>query len=512
MNRTRNLIAFGLILLVGLLGIGAYKLVSGWLFERGLTASSDSKVNATIRVGGDGYLGYFFMNSPEMKRQAAKRGLGIDFTDDKGAYADRLDKFAKGDYDAIVLPINSYVQHGFKHNYPGVIVAAISDSKGADAILCNASKLPTGKVSDLNDASLKIVYTGQSPTEFLLDLTIVDFDLFNLEKNNGWRQEVASSEEAYERAKKGQGDCFGMWEPQVSKALRDVPSLKKVWGSDGFRGYITDVFVFRRDYVSGHADEMKAFFESYFTAMRSYANDRDKMIDDMKLWTGLKQAEIEPMLDKIDWFDLTENAGREFGLDTGAGAERTEGVLNTVIATTNVLVKTGRLTKDPLTDPYKIINSTILQQVFSRLPAELGRTTKRTWKKLDDWSKLRSIGTMRVEPISFQQGSAVLDQAGEAQVDKIAEMLNNNYPDARVIIKGHTSPGSDEQESIKLSQERAEAVLQRLMAVHGIAPERFKAIGKGSSEPPPMRPGDNPRTRMYRLPRVEFDLYAENSF
>lgn len=45
-----------------------------------------------------------------------------------------------------------------------------------------------------------------------------------------------------------------------------------------------------------------------------------------------------------------------------------------------------------------------------------------------------------------------------------------------------------------------------------IAPERFKTIGKGSSEPPPMRPGDNPRTRLYRLPRVEFDLFAENNF
>src|SRR6202789_3441139 len=344
----RNVIAAILIIFLGLENIGSFKLISYYLLEKSNVQSSDSKLSTTIRMGGDSYLGYFFINSPEMKRQAAKRGLAIDFTNDGGTYAQRLEKFNKGEYDCIVLPVNSYLQHGLKYNYPGVIVASIAESKGADAIVGFANKLPTGKIGDLNDATLKIVYTGESPSSFLLDLTIVDFDLFNLTRTDTWRQEVNGSADAYKKAKNHDGDVFVMWEPDVSRALRDVPGLKPIWGSDGFNGYIVDVFVFRRDYVTSHHDDLVSFFEAYFQTMKTYYSDHARMVDDMKQATGLKQEEIEPMLKKIAWHDLHENASHEFGLNTGAGNNSVEGVVNTIIACTNVLVKTNRLKKDPL--------------------------------------------------------------------------------------------------------------------------------------------------------------------
>ncbi|HEY9681185.1 MAG TPA: phosphate ABC transporter substrate-binding/OmpA family protein [Oculatellaceae cyanobacterium] len=509
----RNLIGALLILFLGLCGIAAYKLITGYITEKQGGQASDSKVNTTIRMGGDSYLGYFFINSPEMKRQAAKRGLAVDFTNDGGTYAPRLEKFNKGEYDCIVLPINSYIQHGLKYNYPGVIVASIAESKGADAIVGFANKLPTGKISDLNDASLKIVYTGESPSSFLLDLTIVDFDLFNLTRTDTWRQEVNGSDQAYQRAKNHDGDVFVMWEPDVSRALHDVDGLKPIWGSDGFNGYIVDVFVFRRDFVSSHREDLVSFFEAYFNTMKSYYSDHQRMVDDMKQATGLKQEEIEPMLKKIAWHDLHENASHEFGLNTGAGNTAVEGVVNTIIACTNVLVKTGKLKKDPLGDPYKIVNSSILKSVQGQLPAEIGSgARKHEFANLSpkQWRNLHEIGVMRVEPISFKQGTSELSSQGDEDVDHIAESLANNYPNDRVMILGHTGAGSDEKESVRLSQERAEAVMQRLIAVHQIPANRMLAKGMGSSSPPPRRPDENQRAYMYRFPRVEFKLYADN--
>ena len=75
-------------------------------------ATSDSRVSTTIRIGGDGYLGYWFITAPDTRREAARRGIAIAFQDDGGAYAARLQKFANREYDAIVLPVNSYLQHG----------------------------------------------------------------------------------------------------------------------------------------------------------------------------------------------------------------------------------------------------------------------------------------------------------------------------------------------------------------------------------------------------------------
>jgi len=509
----RNLVGAILIIVLGLCGIGAFKLISKMMSEKAGEQASDSKVSTTIRIGGDSYLGYFFINSPEMKRQAAKRGLAIDFTNDGGTYAARLEKFSKGEYDAIVLPVNSYLQHGLKYNYPGVIVASIAESKGADAIVGFADKLPTGKISDLNDASLKVVYTGESRSSFLLDLTIVDFDLFNLTRTDAWRHEVTGSDEAYKKAKNHDGDVFVMWEPDVSRALHDVPGLKLVWGSDGFNGYIVDVFVFRRDFVSSHHDDLVSFFEAYFQTMKMYYNDHNRMVDDMKKATGLKQEEIEPMLKKIAWHDLHENASHEFGLSTGAGNNSVEGVVNTIIACTNVLVKTNRLKKDPLGDPYRIVNSSILQSVQGRLPAEIGPgVRKHEFSAISErqWKGLHEVGVMRVEPISFQQGTSVLSPGGEEEVDRIAESLANNYPDDRIMVLGHTGSGSDEKESLRLSQERAEAVTQRLIAVHQMSANRLMAKGMGSAKPPARRPDENQRAYMYRFPRVEFKLYADN--
>src|SRR5215470_1971105 len=104
--------------------------------------------------------------------------------------ARRVAKFAAGGYDAIVLPINSYLLHGEPHHFPGAIVLAIAESRGADGIVAFADKVPGGKVTELDDAGVKIVYTRESPSSFLLDLTIADFELTNLAGSRAWRNEV----------------------------------------------------------------------------------------------------------------------------------------------------------------------------------------------------------------------------------------------------------------------------------------------------------------------------------
>src|SRR5436190_7216122 len=113
MNRT---VAFGLfVLLAGAVCIGAWKLLEPGRKQAEVIRTSSSQNVTTIRIGGDSYIGYWFITSPEMKLQAQRRGLAIDFKDDKGAYAERLQKFANKEYDCIVLPVNSYLVHGQRH-------------------------------------------------------------------------------------------------------------------------------------------------------------------------------------------------------------------------------------------------------------------------------------------------------------------------------------------------------------------------------------------------------------
>lgn len=520
----RKLLAAGLIILAGVLCAGLFKGYQWLTKEDAEIASSDATGRSAVKmkIAGDPYLGYFFLRSPQMKAETRKRGLAVEFSDDGGNYAERLDKFNKGEYDGIVLPINSYLKHGEKFKYPGVIVSAIAESKGADAVACFQEKLPTGAVNDLNDAGLQIVYTAESPSSFLLDLAIRDFGLDNLSKVDTWRVEVAGSEQAFAKAKRHEGDCFVMWEPDFSRALHEVPGLKKVWGSDQFADRIVDVFVFRRDVVANRLDDLTTFFTSYFSAMRTYGNNSSLMVDDMKaVFPKLQKSEIEGILKskEIHWYDLNENLARQFGIETPGGGAAEKGVITKVALITDFMLSSKKWLDDPLGGKFeKIVNSKVLPVVAEALPnmvgGDLGRReftalSEDEWRTIKDSKKGFLIGVMKVEPITFQSGSAVLSSAGEEQVDKIAQQLINVYPDNRIIVRGHTAKGASEKSNVDLSQARAEAVMQRLIQTHGISPNRLRAEGMGSSQPPTQRPDENARQYQYRIPRVEFVLFSD---
>jgi hypothetical protein len=129
------------------------------------TAGVDASKMETFNWAGDSYSGYYIFKSTEMRRRLALKGIILKFNDDGGAYADRLEKFSKGDYDFILLPVSSFIQHGKKYSYRlGTIPAAISDSKGADCLMA-FPEFKFSKVNDLDRPDIKIIYTSASPTE-----------------------------------------------------------------------------------------------------------------------------------------------------------------------------------------------------------------------------------------------------------------------------------------------------------------------------------------------------------
>jgi len=66
-------------------------------------------------------------------------------------------------------------------------------------------------------------------------------------------------------------------------------------------------------------------------------------------------------------------------------------------------------------------------------------------------------------------------------LNQVVEVLND-YPKIRVSIEGHTDWVGGEAANLKLSQRRAEAVLDYLVS-KGISPERLEAVGFGPTKP-----------------------------
>lgn len=83
--------------------------------------------------------------------------------------------------------------------------------------------------------------------------------------------------------------------------------------------------------------------------------------------------------------------------------------------------------------------------------------------------------------VTFETKSATLTPQGRAVVASVAAILTAN-PDVRVSIEGHTDDQGSATDNLALSQARARAVMDALVAA-GIAAQRLSAAGFGESRP-----------------------------
>ncbi len=89
--------------------------------------------------------------------------------------------------------------------------------------------------------------------------------------------------------------------------------------------------------------------------------------------------------------------------------------------------------------------------------------------------------TGAIEGIQFFQGSAKIRATSEKKLQEAVDVLAK-FPSVRLEITGHTSSEGDDEFNQKLSEDRAQAVVDWLVE-RGVSRDRLKARGAGSSEP-----------------------------
>ncbi|HNU01024.1 MAG TPA: OmpA family protein [Acidobacteriota bacterium] len=91
---------------------------------------------------------------------------------------------------------------------------------------------------------------------------------------------------------------------------------------------------------------------------------------------------------------------------------------------------------------------------------------------------LNTTGHVEVPGIFFDTGKSVLKPESDAAVGEIAKLLQAD-PALKVYVVGHTDSVAALDLNMKLSQARAEAVVQALVTKHGIAAARLVGRGVG---------------------------------
>jgi OOP family OmpA-OmpF porin len=115
---------------------------------------------------------------------------------------------------------------------------------------------------------------------------------------------------------------------------------------------------------------------------------------------------------------------------------------------------------------------------------------------------LKATGHVAIYGIYFDTGKAEVKPESKPALEEVAKLLAQN-PGYRLKVVGHTDMTGAMDANLKLSEARAEAVVQALVAQHGVAAGRLKGHGVGPLAPVASNDTDEGRARNRRVELVK---------
>ncbi|MFZ5478908.1 MAG: OmpA family protein [Myxococcota bacterium] len=107
--------------------------------------------------------------------------------------------------------------------------------------------------------------------------------------------------------------------------------------------------------------------------------------------------------------------------------------------------------------------------------------------RTDGCPKRVFVGTDRIDSWSalvFDANRATLTKDSQGLLDEIAQVLNANLDITRVEVGVHTADLGDDAKALKLSQARAQAIVDHLVKKGLVDASRLTAVGYGDAKPP----------------------------
>jgi len=115
---------------------------------------------------------------------------------------------------------------------------------------------------------------------------------------------------------------------------------------------------------------------------------------------------------------------------------------------------------------------------------------------------LTTQGRIAIYNIFFDTGKSIVKAESDGALKAIAEYLNSNKS-KKVVVVGHTDNTGDFDMNIKLSKERAEAVIENLVSKYAVDKKQLKPYGVGPVSPVTSNSTEEGKGRNRRVEIVE---------
>ena len=464
--------------------------------------TSDTRhFDRTVTIWGDDWLGYLVLRSPRFARALADQGIGVRWQMEPD-FAKRLAGLRDGKCDFAAVTLDSYLANGEATGWPGVVTFVIDESFGGDAVLATDPNIKS--LDDLNKPGTRGAFVGLSPSEFLLRSEISHFHLDRLRPGLE-ASRVDDVGTAYNALRDGRVQFAVLWEPLVTRAKSEIPGAHVLIDTRDAQGLVIDIALASRRLIADDPKLAETVTHAYFEALQDYLNNAAAFTDAAAHDSGKSPGDAETMLRGIRFTTLSDNA-QDWLLQSRDQDARLVGSVRQIQAILRDHQQRIDLQND---DPYSILHRGTVQAVAAhpgnisalaggaaaasnpnagshRLGAYYPPLTPAQWEEL----RKQVRGTLIDEPIVFAPGSSEIPDDFQGIIREAAPKLAN-YPNFRVVVEAHVSPGDSPEADQALSDARALAVKRFLVTECGMSEDRILARGKGSTETPQRYPDES---------------------
>ena len=447
----------------------------------------------TLKVLGDTFSGYSTFRSSEFQAALQEIGLTLIYQNEFDQ-EQRADLLNQGKADVLLTSLDQFI----KQQPQGKIIGLLDRTVGADAVVLNTQKYPQLKslldlsklVKEARDrgGKLTLTYAGDTPSEYLALVLSTKFDNFNL--SDFEIKSVVDASEAWELLQDPNQNVAVsvLWEPFVTQARNQGYTV--VLSSQDAPKAIVDVIVASDNIIESQPDKISDLLEAYYRRIDANVGEPLQLLNQIAEDGNLSEQEATAILEGIDFFNSL--AAKEW---------MTEGTLETRISSTAaVLVLSGKLSDLPA-NANQLYNSKFITKpaantatLMSLVRAENPELAEKLSGKEMIMDSLNSvtlnpvktgadIGNLRVRgEVKFTVGSSDLNSESQQTIMNLAQELREFNPQTVAVrIIGHTSKGGPAEMNQKLSEQRAQSVVNYLRSL-GIK-HQLVAEGKGFDFP-----------------------------
>jgi NitT/TauT family transport system substrate-binding protein len=362
-----------------------------------------------------------------------------------------------------------------KNDIKARAIMQVDWSRGGDAIVADQR---IKRIEDLYQKKISLALF--TPSHWLLEYSLASSGLDEGQRNEIVRALVGKNASPDARADfvTGKVDAAVVWEPDVAEALQRRPNSHVLVSTREARKLIADVMVAREDFIHDHPEVIQAFVEGWVVDGTVKANREPDtvvrlLMENEPLYRDLGAETTTRNLATVKWADLADNT-EMFNLDHQDSQPLFDRIFSRAAKT---WLARGYITAPTLAATAR--DDRFLSQIFQRYPVErildvipLPSPLARTQPPLAE----------RAITIKFSVGSAVLDEAAQGVIDDVA-LQPTAFSGAYIRVEGNTDNTGDAEVNRKLSQLRAQAVVDYLVSKYNLPKNQFIVFGHGPDHP-----------------------------